>query len=537
MKKQFNTFGVMLDMSRNAVMSVDGLKMLFPLLKKMGYNMVMLYTEDTYEIDDEPFFGYMRGRYTQQEMKEIDTFASDLGIEIIPCIQTLAHLDAFVRWKTVPLDYGNILLTDDDKTYEFIEKMFKSVSKCFKSRRIHVGMDEAYMLGRGKHMDLYGPEKISEIMERHLHKVMEIADKYGYEIMIWSDMYFRQWNGGAYFAPKSIVPKDVIDAFPKEVIPVYWDYYKTDEESYCGMIENHKQISNKTWFAGGAWSWYGMTPFNKFTIKAMTPAMDACRKHNIKDVFFTMWGDDGGECTPFALLPSLYYMAQYANGNTDEQKIKAGFKRTVGVDFDDFMKLDLPNDIVDMPNKPKNPAKYMLYSDCFNDYLDYTVKPNCSAIYRDYAEQLKTVKKKTRKYGFLFDTAAKHCELLEIKYELGIKTRAAYENDDKNELLRLANDDYVEVVKRYKKFAQAYENQWMTVNKPHGFDVQHRRLGGMIFRLEACRKRILDYVNGRIERIEELDEKLLPYGEKENGGTFNKAPFFATPNIVYHCCL
>ena len=72
MKKQFNTFGVMLDMSRNAVMSVDGLKMLFPLLKKIGYNMVMLYTEDTYEIDDEPFFGYMRGRYTQQEMKEID---------------------------------------------------------------------------------------------------------------------------------------------------------------------------------------------------------------------------------------------------------------------------------------------------------------------------------------------------------------------------------------------------------------------------------------------------------------------------------
>ena len=47
MKKSFDTFGVMIDMSRNAVMSVDGLRRFLPLLKKMGYNCVMLYTEDT----------------------------------------------------------------------------------------------------------------------------------------------------------------------------------------------------------------------------------------------------------------------------------------------------------------------------------------------------------------------------------------------------------------------------------------------------------------------------------------------------------
>ena len=51
--KNFDTFGVMIDMSRNAVMSVEGLKRFLTLLKKMGYNMVMLYTEDTYEVDGE----------------------------------------------------------------------------------------------------------------------------------------------------------------------------------------------------------------------------------------------------------------------------------------------------------------------------------------------------------------------------------------------------------------------------------------------------------------------------------------------------
>lgn len=533
MKNTFRTMGVMIDMSRNAVMSVEGLKKFIPLLAKMGYNTLMLYTEDTYEID-EPFFGYMRGRYSKSELKEIDTFATEHGMTVIPCIQTLAHLDAFVRWNTTPLDYGNILLADDEKTYELIDKMFASCAQCFASRKIHVGMDEAYMLGRGKHLDIHGYEQIDVIMKRHLERVLKIAEKYGYEIMIWSDMYFRQWNGGKYFAPKSIVPPEIIASFPQEVIPVYWDYYKTNEEAYCAMIENHKQISQKTWFAGGAWCWYGMTPFNKFTLRAMKPAYDACKKHGIKDVFLTMWGDDGGECSVFSVLPSLYYLAQYAKGITDEEEIKKGFRRLIGVSYDDFMKLDLPNDIVDSTVRPKNPAKYMLYSDYFNDFLDYTVKPGAGEQYARFADELSAVAKKTRRYRWLFDTAAKHCRLLEIKYELGLKTRRAYEAGDKETLRKLAEKDYPEAVRRYKIFAEAYEKQWMMTNKPHGFDVQHHRLGGMLLRTEACRKRILEYVNGKIDRIEELDEPLLPYGEQENGGTFNKANYFATPNLVYH---
>ena len=56
----YERLGVMIDMSRNAVMSVDSLKKFLPILKKMGYNSVMLYTEDTYEVEGEPFFGYFR---------------------------------------------------------------------------------------------------------------------------------------------------------------------------------------------------------------------------------------------------------------------------------------------------------------------------------------------------------------------------------------------------------------------------------------------------------------------------------------------
>ena len=87
-----NYLGVMVDCSRNAVLKVSAAKRLIDALRKMGYNMLMLYTEDTYEIDSQPKFGYLRGRFTKEELKEIVTYGEQNGIELVPCIQTLAHL-------------------------------------------------------------------------------------------------------------------------------------------------------------------------------------------------------------------------------------------------------------------------------------------------------------------------------------------------------------------------------------------------------------------------------------------------------------
>ena len=534
MKSKYENFGVMIDMSRNSVMSLDGLKRFLPLLKKMGYNMVMLYTEDTYEVDGEPYFGYMRGRYSKEEMREIDAFATGLGMTVIPCIQTLAHLNAAFRWGIIPKDCNDIMLTDNERTYELIDRMFKTLSECFTSRKIHIGMDEAHMLGRGKYLDLHGYENVNSIIKRHLDKVCEIAKKYGYEPMLWSDMFFRSWNNGAYSIPKTEIPKEVKDSFNKEVIPVYWDYYKTTEKAYSDMIENHKQLSKNVWFAGGSWSWYGVIPFNKFTLDSMLPALDACRKHKVKNVFMTMWGDDGGECSHFSQLPSLLYLAEYARGNTDEASIKAKFKRIVGIDYDEFMNIDLPNEILGYSGQPCNPSKYMLYSDYFNDYLDYTIKEGVAHKYEEFAEKLRATAKKSRKYGYVFDTAAKLCDVLAIKYDLGLRTRRAYEAGDKAELERLARNDYVNVAKLFSIYGKAFEHQWLFDNKPQGFDVQEHRIGALIYRTDSCRRRILDYVSGKIDRIVELEEELLPYRNAGESTNVNVATCYMTTGIMHH---
>ena len=99
----------MLDCSRNAVMKPEQVMRFADIISSFGYNSIQLYTEDTYEIDGAPYFGYLRGRYTKEEIKAIDEHCMEKGVELIPCIQTLAHLNQIFRWS----DYASIRDTDD----------------------------------------------------------------------------------------------------------------------------------------------------------------------------------------------------------------------------------------------------------------------------------------------------------------------------------------------------------------------------------------------------------------------------------------
>ena len=538
MANKFKYFGVMLDVSRNAVIKVETFKWYLPLLKKMGYNCVFLYSEDTYYVEGEPYFGYMRGRYTEAEMRELDEYASSIGIEVIPCVQALAHVNGTLRWNHVPVDTDDIMLVDDERTYELIDHMFASLSKNFKTRKIHVGMDEAYMLGRGKHLDIHGYQPINEIMERHLNRVCEIAKKHGYEdVMLWSDMYLRAFNNGEYFLNDyAKVPKEVIDAIPEGVIPMYWDYYHHDERIYDVNFDAHRQMSKNTWFAGGAWSWGGFMPHNDYSLMTMQPAIRSAVKNKVKNAIITMWGDDGAECSKVAMIPSLFAISEFAKGNEDMDLIKAKFKRLVGISYDDFILLDAPNDIDGTSREyksPVNPSKYMLYSDYFNGFLDVTVMGGEGEKYRALALKLYGVAAKSRKYGYLFKTAAKLCDALAVKFELGYKTRAAYKRGDRDELRRLAENDYKEAEKLIKDYARTFEEQWFYENKPCGFDVQDVRLGAIIQRTKSCRKRLIDYVNGKVDSIPELEEELIPYRGFKNRSIYcNEAKYYLTTNSL-----
>ena len=512
-------FGVMLDCSRNAVMKVEEVKKFASLMRSFGYNMLQLYTEDTYQVDGEPYFGYMRGRYTKEELKEIVAYCNSIGMEVIPCIQTLAHLNQIFRWG----DYGtindcnDILFVGEERTYQFIENMVKSVRECFTSGYVHIGMDEAFMLGTGKYLKKHGQESKFDILYKHLLKVIEIVKKYGFHPIMWSDMFFRACNDGAYYPENPVMPKEIVSLIPKEVELVYWDYYHTEQAFYDKMMDLHKQMG-ETWFTGGAWTWSGFAPSNQYTIDTMLPAMRAARNAEIDNVMIAMWGDDGKECSFYGVLPSLFASKKFYDGEFDMDKIKAEFEQITGEKWDAFMALDKPNTVGGCCGIPKKgPAKSMLYTDLFMGLYDSTVKDGVAQEYADLALELKGYAKDS-KFAYLFEAMAALCDALSVKYDLGVRTRKAYQSNDKAEL-KLILGNYKETLGKIETFYNKYQQLWFTENKPHGFDVQDIRLGALMQRVKACTKRLEAYLGGEIQEIPELQEELLDYfgGNKEFG--------------------
>lgn len=510
-KTEYEHFGVMLDMSRNAVMQVSEVKRMIDYLSKMGYNSLMMYMEDTYEIKGEPYFGYMRGRYTAAELKEIDGYAKSRGIEVIPAIQTLAHLNCIARHEAYQdiIDAQDILMIDEPRTYELLDKMFQTLSECFTSRNINIGMDEAHFVGLGKYLDKHGYQDRYEIIVRHLHKVAEIAKKYGFKASMWSDMFFRLGGNGDYYESGD-VPEEVKSKLPENVDLAYWDYYHTDKSCYDRMFSKHEEFGHDVWFVGGAWSWLGFAPLSGLSLCTMKPAMESVREHGVKHVIVSMWGDDGKECSFFSLLHTLYTIRQYGDGNFDRAKIEKGFYNLFKIKYSDFELLDLPNkdNFEDVIDKQKQPCKALLYSDPFMGLFDKTVASKRPIPYAQYAEVLSKAKKRVGRFDYIFDMEAKLCHALAIKAELGVNIRRAYHSKDKRALAVCVKNCTV-LKKRLKAFHAAFYTLWNKENKPQGWEIQDVRIGGLIMRIDTCQKRLNDYLKGKTENIPELEEEVL----------------------------
>ncbi len=516
----FDKRGVMVDCSRNAVMKVASVKALIDKMAQMGYNFLMLYTEDTYEIPEEPLFGYLRGRYSQEELREIDEYAAEKGMEVIPCIQTLGHLNQLFVWDKYKAmrDTADILLVGEEKTYDLIEKMFASIAKCFKTKTVHIGMDEAHSLGLGKYLDQNGYRSRTDILFEHLLKVCEIAKRFGYTVIMWADMFYRCVNDGEYYAPKGLshLPQSLVERLPDNLEITYWDYYHDKEEQYAGYIQGHQELNKEVWFAGGLWKWIGYCPSNQLSINRTREAVAACLKNQVKKVVFTVWGDNGNECPFDAILPSAFYAAECCKGNDDLQDIKQKFESLFEQSWEDMLLCDMTMAFSKKGSVQLsscyNGVKPMLYCDCFCGKFDCTVRGDGSEAkeFADLAVKLLQAKERSKHYKLLFENYYRLALIMTKKYDLSYRTRTAYQRGDTQALQGILGD-YDFLLQEYAAFMENYEALWLKDYKANGLEVIQIRIGGVMQRIQSCKRRLEGYLARRIDRIEELEEKILPY--------------------------
>ena len=511
-KNTFRRLGMMLDAARNAVPTVENLKREIVNLVLLGYGYLEVYTEDCFEVNGEPLFGYMRGRYGKNELKELAAFADALDFELVPCIQTLAHISRiFQHYKEYYFtcrDVEDILLVDEPRTYRLIENMISTAAECFTSRNINIGMDEAFLLGTGEFLRRHGYEAKLSVFARHARKVVEICKKYGFTPSLWGDMIYT----GGYSNDGAVDAGLFADILPY-IRPICWGYSGTDEE-FAEQIEKVSRLTPHYSFAGGAWKWVGFTPLNEFSVECIARTIQVCRRYAVSDYMLTTWGDDGGEASYRSVYPSVVKTALLSWNR--EEEANAVCSALYGYTFDELMLLDLPNKLYrEGKARYANPSKYFLYEDVLLGISETQAKPSFREYYTEYAAVLKKMSGRKSAYSYLFETLYRLCAVLEEKSTLRIDVRAAYDAGDRAEMGVLCGRIRL-VEKRVRAFYRAFRAQWEAENKPFGFEVQDARLGGLMQRLGNIARRLQAYADGKTPHIAELDEKRVTPAPAEN---------------------
>lgn len=507
----FSFNGLMIDCSRNGVININYAKELIERLAIMGHSVFMLYMEDIYEIEEEPYFGYLRGRYSKEELREIDEYAKLFGIELIPCIQTLAHLDQFLAWDNIKekyVDIENILCVRKPEVLDLLEHMIKTLAETLTSKRIHIGMDEAYHLGRGLYADKNGLEEKPEIMKKHLEDMLSICSRYGIRPMIWDDMFFREYS----------FIKEEDYQIPEGIDLMYWDYYNNEKEHYKDNIKKRRRLTANTMFAGGAWKWTGYAPHHSKTYASVNASLLACKELGVKEVIVTSWADDGGECPVSASLFGTTLFAEHGyHKNVDLEEFKKRLLFCSGLSYEDFMMQESFDILPQIKDKTATvtPSKYMLYEDILCSMFVFhtkTIQEDLTEYYKDLAEkfQLSANKEENTYYRKVKEFYFAFAKVMKYKWNLGLNIWEAYQIHDKDKLKVIIEEQIIPLLDELKEFQRTRMEEWYLTNKSYGFEVLDLRIGGIIQRITTAKYRLEQYICEKIEKIEELEEVRLP---------------------------
>ena len=418
-------------------------------------------------------------------------------------------------------DSADILQPEKEETYQFIEKLLSSVKENFSTNRVHLGMDEAVMLGLGNYLKENGYKKGSLIIREHCNRVVDICRKLELKPMIWSDMYITANSTGGYYDLPENTDCSKWEKPKKDLGLVYWDYYHDDTRTYEKMLDIHAQLSDNVIFAGGSWIWNGISPNYSKTYACTKAALSTCKKYNIKEVLCTAWMDNGAETPVDALLPGLVLFAYLDfHRDYDETILKQEFRNCTGGEFDDFMALDNFDSLFlnSKENKEaQNPSKYLLYQDPMLGIFDYHVKEsgvNTKSYYQNIQKYMKECAKKAGKYQLLFSFYEKLAAVLADKADLGMCIKSAYDRSDRAALKDISQNVIPEIICNLTDMKSSREKIWMNDAKPFGYEILDIKIGGVITRLKSTGYRIDNYLNGNVLRLEELEEERLPYFTK-----------------------
>lgn len=527
----FQSCGFQLDLSQtNAVLLMPQMEELMSRMALMGYNLLILYMEDSFEVPEEPYFGYMRSRYTRKELQAIDAIGEKYGIEVMPMIEGLAHLSPVLRWP----GYGDMqenastVLVGEPRTYEYFQHVLDAVTSCFRSKRIFLALDEAFELGRGTTLTRTGIYRSCfDLLREHVERLSAMCKERGLEFVTTGDMFMLANNPTGhpfdriYGTDRPLDPK-IKAAANLPVNYTMWDYSHLEEETYEKLFTRYKEFGKSDYFLAGIWNWLGFGVDYTKTFATIIPGLRAAKKSGIPHASVSCWGNDSGSENFWSdLLLGMQLFAEYCYGDEpNDQELAARFMACTGCRMEDFFNLSYVDHLFDEAPRPgpgyTNFSRSLLWQDMLFGAFDYHIHDDSlSAHFAKAAKLLEQAVGRNGQYGKYLETRAMCARVMEIKATMGYRISQAYKNADKATLEDIANNQLPELTCRVKALHARHRELWYAVYKPLGWEAEDLRYGALLGRIDTVAYRLKQYLLGEISELPELTETRLSFTGSE----------------------
>lgn len=305
---QFENRGYMLDISRCRMPKVENIKKLIDLLSELKYNEFQLYMESfCFKYSAFPKYTEDFDCLTPDDIIELDRYCAERYIELVPNQNCFGHMKTWLSEKEFShLGVGNgeeetatlnILLPE---TYEFVDKLFGSLLPYFSSKRVNIGLDEAYGLGKYQ-LEKVCREKGQDIVFTDwLNKVSDLCEqKYGKSVMFWSDMIINY--------------PETFRHIPENAVALNWGYDLIQSAMMEKSCMDLKRKGVKYYVCPGNATWLSFTGrFDVMSFNVRTCA-EAGRNNGAAGYLLTDWGcEEGHMHFPVWSLVPCALAAQYA---------------------------------------------------------------------------------------------------------------------------------------------------------------------------------------------------------------------------------
>lgn len=168
------------------------LKKVLTLSHQMGATGVLLEWEDMFPWSDRLSVTAATNHYSVPEVMDLISFCADLGLDVIPLVQTFGHMEfilkheEFVYLRDVSEMPESICPCHND-TMDLIKMVIDQMMAVHKNAKfLHIGCDEVYHLGECEQCKGAGR---SSVFVDHVTRVAEyVRSRYGVQPIIWDDM-------------------------------------------------------------------------------------------------------------------------------------------------------------------------------------------------------------------------------------------------------------------------------------------------------------------------------------------------------------